>query len=145
MKRRDQKDILKIIDETGLLSQIQTMTLIDFRKSLEEKGYCSLYDLVTISLLVYGFLTGKGQMVVEETTENLTGSTAILMVKYGLTKDEIETLKKVATGMTNQGIADQLGSISIEGVKKRIEKILGKFGVDNRIQASVKAAKEGII
>jgi DNA-binding NarL/FixJ family response regulator len=51
----------------------------------------------------------------------------------------------IAEGLTNQEIADRLGTISIDGVAKRVKHILQKLSVDNRVQASVKAAKEGLV
>ena len=137
-----QTDILKIIDETGLLSQIDDMSMLEFREHLQEKGYCNLYDLATIALLVYGFLTGKGMIEFQNTSEDLEMR---FIRKYRLTIDETTTLKMVAEGLTNQEIADILRVITNDGVKKRVNNILDKLGVPNRIKASVKAAKEGLI
>ena len=62
--------------------------------------------------------------------------------KYGLTDDLINTLELMARGLTYSQIADELGSISVDGVNKRIQKIFRKMGVNNRHQAVDKAKSE---
>ena len=145
MELKDKRNILKIIDEAGLFSKIENMTLMEFRKSLEGKGYCNLFDLVTISLLVFGFITGKNMVMFRDTNEDIKTLEAKFMMKYGLTKDETITLKMMAEGITNVQIADRIGTISKEGVEKRIRQIFDKLRVNNKVKASVMAAKEGLI
>ena len=69
----------------------------------------------------------------------------IFRMKFGLSEDDIATLKLLTDGKTYQEIADHLGVITLEGVKKRMNKILNNLGVENKVQAVVKATKEGII
>lgn len=145
MNTWDETNILKMIDETGLLSQLESMTIKEFRKHLDKKGCCSLTDILTISLLVYGFLTGKGLVFFKDTEEDKELKDVRFSYKYNLTIDEISTLKMMAKGLTNQEIADKLNMITVDGVAKRVEKIKKKLSVENRIQASVKAAKQGLI
>ena len=55
-----------------------------------------------------------------------------------LSERELEVFHLVATGLSNQQIADRL-IISIRTVKKHIENIYGKLGVSSRTQAIAKA------
>ena len=51
-----------------------------------------------------------------------------------LTTREVEVLKLIKTGCSNQDIADQL-FISMPTVKRHISNIYGKLGVTSRTQA----------
>jgi len=55
-----------------------------------------------------------------------------------LSERELEVLHLVAAGWSNQEIADKL-VISVRTVKKHVENIHGKLGVQSRTQAAVKA------
>ena len=55
-----------------------------------------------------------------------------------LTERELEVLHLVAAGWTDQEIADKL-VITVRTVKKHVENIQGKLGVNNRTQAAVRA------
>jgi len=61
-----------------------------------------------------------------------------------LSNREIEVLSLVAKGYTNQQIATRL-VISIRTVKKHIENIHGKLGVQNRIQAIARSKELGLL
>jgi LuxR family transcriptional regulator, maltose regulon positive regulatory protein len=61
-----------------------------------------------------------------------------------LSQREQEVLQLVAQGLTNQQIADRL-VISIRTVKKHIENIHGKLGVQNRTQAVSHARELGLL
>ncbi|MCB0211205.1 MAG: response regulator transcription factor [Anaerolineae bacterium] len=61
-----------------------------------------------------------------------------------LSTRELEVLKLVARGETNQEIATDL-EISENTVKNHVRSILEKLSVRNRIQAAVYAVREGII
>jgi len=61
-----------------------------------------------------------------------------------LSKREREVLKILATGRSNQQIADNLG-ISIETVKAHVKSVLSKLSVSDRTQAAIKAIKCGLI
>jgi NarL family two-component system response regulator LiaR len=60
-----------------------------------------------------------------------------------LTQRELETLKLVAAGRTNQEIADQL-VISERTVRAHVGNILAKLQLANRTQAALYALREGI-
>jgi NarL family two-component system response regulator LiaR len=61
-----------------------------------------------------------------------------------LTKRELEVLKLIADGLTNQQIADQL-FISPNTVKGHVSNIFSKLHLADRTQAAVYAWKEGIV
>ncbi|MGB7065942.1 MAG: response regulator transcription factor, partial [Syntrophobacteria bacterium] len=61
-----------------------------------------------------------------------------------LTERELEVLKLIADGLTNQQIAEQL-FISHNTVKGHVSNILGKLHLADRTQAAVYAWKEGIV
>ena len=61
-----------------------------------------------------------------------------------LTLRELEVLKLICTGDSNQAIADTL-VISIKTVKKHTGNIFGKLGVTSRAQAMVKARQLGLL
>lgn len=61
-----------------------------------------------------------------------------------LSERELEVLKLAAGGLTNQQIADRL-VISIRTVKKHVENIHGKLGVDNRTQAAARARELNLL
>jgi NarL family two-component system response regulator LiaR len=66
-----------------------------------------------------------------------------LMTEQPLTPRELETLKLLAFGMSNQEIAQQLG-VSERTVAKYVGKILEKLQLANRTQAALYAIHEGL-
>jgi NarL family two-component system response regulator LiaR len=60
-----------------------------------------------------------------------------------LTDREMDVLKRVAQGMSNQEIADEL-FIGVKTVKFHITNIFNKLEVDDRTQAAIYAHKQGI-
>jgi LuxR family maltose regulon positive regulatory protein len=65
-------------------------------------------------------------------------SPAVAALVASLTRREQEVLRLLATGASNQEIADAL-VISVATVKKHVSNLLGKLGVTNRTQAIVRA------
>jgi len=61
-----------------------------------------------------------------------------------LSPRELEVLQLVSEGLTNKQIATSL-IISIRTVKKHIENIHGKLGVQNRTQATTRARSLGLL
>lgn len=85
---------------------------------------------------------GIARMVLESTRE---GRQRVNSELAGLlTKRELDVLKQVVDGRTNQEIADGL-FISIETVKTHMRHIMEKLRVTDRTQAAVKAMKEGLL
>ena len=60
-----------------------------------------------------------------------------------LTEREYEVLKLVIMGKSNTQIADEL-MISVHTAKAHVCSILSKMSVDDRVQAAVKAVRQGI-
>ncbi|AIQ54787.1 MULTISPECIES: response regulator [Paenibacillus] len=60
-----------------------------------------------------------------------------------LTEREMEVLKLLAQGKSNQDIADQL-IIGIKTVKFHVTNVLAKLGVEDRTQAAIYAYKNGL-
>jgi len=61
-----------------------------------------------------------------------------------LSQRELEVVRLVAAGLTNQAIADQL-FIAVSTVKSHTNSIYGKLGVQNRIQAVAQARALGLV
>jgi len=61
-----------------------------------------------------------------------------------LTPRETEVLELMATGQTNQQIAKNL-TLSAFTVKTHVQRIIRKFGVSDRTQASIRAAELGLV
>jgi DNA-binding NarL/FixJ family response regulator len=63
---------------------------------------------------------------------------------HSLTKRELEVLRLLAQGQTNQEIAQGL-VVSPLTVKTHVQRIIGKLGVSDRTQAAVRAAELGLL
>jgi DNA-binding CsgD family transcriptional regulator len=61
-----------------------------------------------------------------------------------LTDRELEVLRLVATGLTNQAIADEL-TLSVNTVKERLKNIFLKLGVETRTEAVHTAQRHQLI
>jgi DNA-binding NarL/FixJ family response regulator len=62
--------------------------------------------------------------------------------RNGLTSREVQVLQAVVAGKTNQEIGVALG-ISEKTVEKHLEGIFAKLGVASRVEAAVRAVREG--
>jgi DNA-binding NarL/FixJ family response regulator len=61
-----------------------------------------------------------------------------------LTEREVEVLRRIAEGLSNREIGEQLG-ISESTVKTHVNRLLGKLGVTDRTKALVLALKRGLV
>jgi two-component system, NarL family, response regulator LiaR len=61
-----------------------------------------------------------------------------------LTERELDVLKCIGEGMTNQQISEEL-YIGVKTVKTHVSNILGKLGISDRTQAAVYANRNGLI
>jgi DNA-binding NarL/FixJ family response regulator len=61
-----------------------------------------------------------------------------------LTGQEVEMLRLVAAGKTNREIAASLG-ISEKTIEKHLSELFAKLGVATRIEAAVRAVREGLV
>jgi class 3 adenylate cyclase/DNA-binding CsgD family transcriptional regulator len=62
----------------------------------------------------------------------------------GLTKREVEVLRLIAAGRSNQHIADEL-VISLNTVARHVSNIFAKTGVANRAEAATYASRHGLV
>lgn len=65
-------------------------------------------------------------------------------IETALSERELEVLALIAEGMDNGAIATAL-FISQDTVKHHVRSILGKLGVENRVQAAVVAVRAGLV
>ena len=63
---------------------------------------------------------------------------------YLLTSRELEVLRLIAAGRSNQRIAREL-FVSLDTVKKHVTHLLGKLGAANRTEAAARARQLGLI
>jgi DNA-binding NarL/FixJ family response regulator len=63
---------------------------------------------------------------------------------HPLTKRELEVLRLLAQGQSNQEIAQNL-FLSALTIKTHVQRIIGKLGVSDRTQAAVRAAELGLL
>ena len=61
-----------------------------------------------------------------------------------LTERELDVLRRLADGYSNQEIADQL-VVALSTVKSHVKSILGKLQVQNRTQAAAYARENGLL
>jgi two-component system NarL family response regulator len=61
-----------------------------------------------------------------------------------LTEREVEVLRRIAEGMSNREIGEQLG-ITESTVKTHVNRLLGKLGVTDRTKALILALKRGLV
>ena len=73
-----------------------------------------------------------------------TGSATNQALMQPLSERELEVLKSIVDGSSNQQIADQL-MISLPTVKTHVRNILNKLSVDDRTQAAVQAMRRGLV
>jgi ATP/maltotriose-dependent transcriptional regulator MalT len=71
-------------------------------------------------------------------------NTALVSEVNPLSQREVEVLKLIALGNSNQQIAEQL-FISLHTVKTHSRRIHGKLGVERRTQAVAKAKRLGLL
>ncbi len=72
-----------------------------------------------------------------------TNESTAVAIRAALTARELEIFTQLASGKTNQEIADEL-SLSTNTVANHIASILAKLHLENRIQAAVQAVRSGI-
>ncbi len=74
----------------------------------------------------------------------IIGENAIVHTKVPLTEREYEVLKHLVAGKSNTEIAKEL-IVSVHTAKAHVCSILQKMCVNDRVQAAVKAVKEGMV
>jgi DNA-binding NarL/FixJ family response regulator len=110
-------------------------------------GETPLDDEVSMRLLMSLMNTGrqeKGISADSFTSEISLGQSAQGRIAGSLTPREVEVLKLVVQGQTNQQIAKNL-FISVSTVKRHIQHICAKLGVCDRVQAAARAVELGLL
>ena len=71
-------------------------------------------------------------------------SRAALAWRYELTRAEVQLIELIAAGCTNDQIAVRLELLEVNTVKKRIDKVFKKMGVNSRVLIALAAARVGL-
>lgn len=89
----------------------------------------------------------KGQPILESQVAtkimNRFRQPKVSMPHEDLTEREMEVLRSIARGKSNQEVADEL-FIGIKTVKSHVTNVLAKLGVEDRTQAAIYAFKNGL-
>jgi len=124
----------------AVISELRFL-ISDLRKQFESEGETRLVDYTAKILAAFRVEFDEAASVPDQksTINNLQSK-----LPEPLSERELEVLRLVAAGLSNQHIADRL-VISIRTVKKHLENVYGKLEVDNRVQAVTRAREIGII
>lgn len=79
-----------------------------------------------------------------EQKKTIQPSSATYIPTIPLSDRELEVLKLIVEGYSNQQIAEKI-FVTLATVKTHVRSILNKLSVDDRTQAAVKAMREGIV
>jgi len=144
------KDIFKTIWPYALTLGALAFALnyLDFKHmvyDLETDVYLFIIGTLFLALGLWlgNKFIGSGRMLQrpDGTVVNLNDQK---MEELGLSKREIEVLKLISTGLSNQEIAEKL-FISLSTVKTHTSNIYSKLGVKNRASAIVTAQESGLV
>ena len=105
---------------------------------------CEPQDLVRAIQRVHAGEIVMAPEMIDTILESLNGNEAPSPVHNGLTERELEVLQLVVAGLTNPEIARKL-YITDHTVKGHLAKILGKLGLDNRVQLATYALQHGLV
>jgi DNA-binding NarL/FixJ family response regulator len=88
----------------------------------------------------------RARRLIESLTRDATGAEAPVRSRSdsGLTARELEVLRLVANGLTNQAIAEKL-FVSDHTVHRHLANILNKLSVSSRAAAVAQAARRGLL
>lgn len=100
-------------------------------------------ELIQAIIDTYQEKPALGPEIARKLMMNIQGQEDGESFENRLTEREIEILKEMALGKTNQQIADDL-VVSERTVRTHVTNILGKLGLSNRTQAVLYALREGI-
>ena len=110
-----------------LLKSVRGQELVDAVRALFA-GESVLHPTITRKVLNH-FITTSGKANTQEPVDTLSNR-------------EMEIIKLVTRGMSNQDIADEL-FLSLRTVQSHVASIFSKLGVGSRTEAVVRALKEG--
>ncbi len=102
----------------------------------------------TVVFAIEAAVAGNGYLdplVAREVFGRLKPTTQEPVEIFGnLSSRELEVLKRIVDGFSNQEIADAL-TVSQNTVKTHVRSIMNKLAVDDRVQAAVKALRAGLV
>jgi len=110
------------------------MSLKEILQYLEDRG-----------LSVAIFLIEKGSIPIKSTKQDKKSIEERFMLKYKLNENDVKTLTLCAQGLTDERIAERLGTITAEGVRKRMKKLRKNLNASNKTELVAKAIEEGLI
>jgi NarL family two-component system response regulator LiaR len=103
----------------------------------------SPHDLLKAIRDVYAGRLSLDPAIAEKVVQELKRSSKPPLTQEPLTHREVEILKLLTEGLTNQEIADRL-VVSERTVRAHVSNILGKLHLANRTQAALYALRKGI-
>ena len=102
----------------------------------------SPHDLLLAIRDVYNGRSSLHPIIAHKVIQELNRPSDLPLTEEPLTARELEILRYIAQGMTNQEIGDQL-TLSERTVRTHVSHILGKLHLANRTQAALYALREG--
>ena len=136
------REIKKIRPQTKIIV-VTSMPEVSYLDRAREIGIESFWykEIQEQPILTVMDRTMAGEHVHPDTTPTLTLGNA---KSVDLTPKELEVLREVTTGATDQEIADKL-CISAATVRYHIKNLLQKTGYRSRTQLAVRARSEGLV
>ena len=158
MPQQNGLETVKIIKQEMPHIQVVMLTVSDDEEDLFEaikggaKGYLlknlepqQLYDMLERVRQGEAAISGKmATKILQEFRQPKTEAASQATNVDELTDREIQVLEEVITGATNKEIAEVL-HITENTVKIHLRNILEKLHVQNRIQAAVRAIRQGLV
>ena len=131
----------------GLL--LATLQFGQYRLLLYGQSWQWFLGLIALLFTVVGIWAGRkwdfnGKISSPRTTPPEVAVHSKTPEQFGITVREMEVLKKMAQGLSNQEIADAL-FISLNTVKTHIAALFSKLDVQRRTQAVQKAKETGLL
>lgn len=111
----------------GVMSQATTLSLATREIKVDGQQYTLRGSLAPAWMLG----RDPGVIVTVEVSSTKGASDADLRERYGLTARETEVARYVASGLSNQALADKLG-VSFFTARNHVERLMGKMGAMNR-------------
>jgi LuxR family maltose regulon positive regulatory protein len=130
------RGFVRVFDQTPILDDLIHFTV--------QQGDCSDYLRSILVAIRQSRRWGTGVTSSATSQRDVYEDMLALELVESLSQREIEILKMVATGATNQAIAERL-VITIGTVKSHIHHIFGKLNVQTRTEAVAQARKLGLI
>jgi DNA-binding NarL/FixJ family response regulator len=145
------REAIEVADRTAAQPELGRSCL-DYARMLAARGgkgdrdqALSLLELaapIFVKLRMAPFLAGTARLA--ETLEaRLPAARELPAYPDGLSEREVEVLRIVARGRTNQQIADEF-VLSVKTVARHVSNILDKIAVDNRSAATAYAFEKGL-